>query len=161
MDLVTKLMEPHIHYLMDRLYRQKCFAEIGDRRLFHRIISRYIIELCLKFFYNWLSIAKQSSEDIRVPTWNEVNKMADESLPKIIVKHQKVDGLSEQIEVILNEQGSLRQMNNDMKCETSTKRMDYRLMKSFTPLSIAMNEQTVETKQLRNYVQKYVSRLTV
>ncbi|NHN34989.1 hypothetical protein [Paenibacillus agricola] len=155
MDLVTKLMEPHILYLKERLYRQKCFTEISDRRLFHWIISRYTIELCLKFFYNWLSIAKQSSEDKRVPTWNEVNKMADESLPKIIFKHQKDDGITEQIAVILNEQGLLRLLTNkDMKCETNPKRMkkEYRLLKSYTPLSIAMNEQTVENKQLGDYV---------
>jgi hypothetical protein len=85
--------------------------------------------------------------------------MADESLPKIIFKHQKDDGITEQIEVILNEQGLLRLTNKDMKCETNPKRMkkEYRLMKSYTPLSIAMNEQTVENKQLGDYV----TRLTV
>jgi hypothetical protein len=59
-----------------------------------------------------------------------------------------------------------REYMNKLKCVTGTKqiRKESRSMSSFTPMSVAMkffDNPTTENKQVRDYVNQFVSRLTI
>jgi hypothetical protein len=165
LELVTKLIEPHITCFKYKLFKHTNLYEIDNRRLVHWTINRYSSELCLNYFYQWLKIARTGAEQVRVPTWTEVSRMIDNSQPQIIYKHHSDVGLYQEVEVIISHDLRNSDYMHEMKCATSTKQMrkEYRSMSCFTPMSVAMRaiDSTIENKQVRDYVNQYVSRLTI
>ncbi|MDQ0901300.1 hypothetical protein QFZ80_005128 [Paenibacillus sp. V4I7] len=91
--------------------------------MFHWIINRVTSELCLNYFYQWLEIAKEGSEQIRVPNWNQVRIMIEKSLPNFIFKHNANVGLKQTIQLIAKKE--IRTIKfNDFICVTSSKNME-------------------------------------
>lgn len=166
LEFITKLLEPHLIKLKDTIFKHTNLTEKYNRRFVHWIINRYTIEFCLNYFYRWMGIAKVGAENMRVPSWTEVRNMVDLSLPKIVYKHQFDVNLNQEVEVSISNDLSITNYENNMRCVTNTKqlRKEYHLMRSFTPMNMAMkvfDNSTTENKQLSHYVDRYVSRLTI
>ncbi|TBL69065.1 hypothetical protein [Paenibacillus thalictri] len=85
-EYATQLIQKHIIDFKEKLFNHTNLYEFDNRRLFDWIVNRFTSDLCLNYFYQWLEIAKKGSEQIRVPDWNKVSWMIENSIPKMIFK---------------------------------------------------------------------------
>lgn len=164
-EFSTQLLERIIVDFKDKLFEITNLYAVDNREMFHWIINRITSELCLNYFYQWLEIAAEGAEQIRVPDWNQIRIMLEKSLPNIIFEHYADVGRKQAIEVIVQNEARSIKFNN-IKCAISSKSMKkaLRKMKSFTPQSVAMrifDNPTDENKAIRTYVDQYVNKLTI
>ncbi len=118
----------------------------------------------INYFYEWLEIAQEGSEKIETPNWDYIRKMTERSIPKIIYKHLGDVSQKQSIEVIL--QCNRRLNLKSLKCSLSSMKIRKSIlqMKSFNPLRVSMlifNNPSEENKSIRDYVDKYVRKLTI
>ena len=87
-EYATQLIQNHINDFKEKLFNHTNLYEYNNRRLFDWIVNRFTSDLCLNYFYQWFEIAKKGTEQIRVPDWNQVTRMIENSIPKMIFKHK-------------------------------------------------------------------------
>jgi hypothetical protein len=161
----TKLLEPKIIDMKDRLMQHTNMDEKSNRNLIHWVINRYTIEYCMNFFYQWLHIARAGAEEISVPSWAEFRRMVDRSQPQIIYKHPFDVKANHEVEVVISPY-KLNRFIENMECVTNTKKLknEYKSLHSYTPMNMAMrmyDDPTDNNKELSRYVDWYVSRLKI
>ncbi|MBD2865382.1 hypothetical protein [Paenibacillus oceani] len=169
-EFATQLIQNHINDFKEKLFGHTNLYEFDNRRLFDWIVNRFTSDLCLNYFYKWLEIAKDGSEQIRVPDWNQVLIMATKSIPNMIFKHKFNVNEPQEVHIIKKESRNIVELEKiiyNMQCPHKSKRVkkELRNMNSFTPQSVSMRNfeepNTEQDKSLQVYVDQYVSRLTI
>ncbi|MFC6331006.1 hypothetical protein ACFP56_00100 [Paenibacillus septentrionalis] len=162
LKFVTGLIQDHIIDILNKISISNYF----NKNLVHWTINRFTTEFCLNYFYQWLNIAKKHSEAITTPSWTEVLKMVENSLPKSLYKIQLDGSVNLTVELFALPNIIIIENLENVKCKLRTKhvRKSYRNMKSITPMMAAMrifDNPSKENKLQRDYVEAYVSRLTI
>lgn len=163
-SMLTKLFEKKINYKKKILNSQMNFSD-DSRPVFHQILNRYMAELILNYFHQWLAIAENGVRLVAAPKWKQIDEMIEMSLPSIIFKLDA--DLGKKIDTVQvyykNNRSNLQ--NNSLECLNSSRIMknEIRKMKSYIPSMVAMkvfDNPTEKNRILRDYVNNYVNRFS-
>ncbi|WP_144023472.1 MULTISPECIES: hypothetical protein [Paenibacillus] len=160
---MTQLIVKKINYIKDKLFLHTNYSDVDNRRMLHMILNRYTSEICLNFFYQWLSIAKEGSRRAVAPPWIQIEQMIEMSLPSLIFKLDS-DTRKKASIIQVYRSKNVRELP-ELMCTIGSKQMkkEIRNMKSYTPSRVAMkvfDNSSQENISQRDYVNKYVAKFS-
>ncbi|MDQ8738584.1 hypothetical protein [Paenibacillus sp. LHD-38] len=164
----TELIEDVVEAYINNLFDYSNLKVIENRNLVHWIINKVTAHICLSYFKEWLNIAKQRSKNIIVPTSAEIKGMKDRCIPEMAFRFHPDMAKKQSVEFYYETKNTLHSLMDrsfgECPHEKKSIRSSLYSMKSYGPLGASMmynSHMTEENKELRQYVDQYVLRLTL
>ncbi|MCM3625779.1 TniQ family protein [Paenibacillus glycanilyticus] len=162
--IATQIISDKLSYLRSRFWSHTS----GEYRTHNtRLIQLYWImdkitaKFCFNFFRQWLHQAGKGVSDVKVPSWQHIDKMVDSSFPLMAFKYSIVPSDNNLIECYCMPETT---KNIRYECPFLTKAsiQALREMKSHSPQAVAMkiyDNPNEQNKELQRNVEKYVRNL--
>ncbi|MBB3113469.1 putative RNA-binding Zn-ribbon protein involved in translation (DUF1610 family) [Paenibacillus phyllosphaerae] len=155
-QVVTKLIKEELQYLYIEFERLQLFGNVQELKwVLNKVTSQFSID----FFNKWLEIAEEWASKETAPSWDLIQKMKQSSFYEFAFKINRSDSSIEYHQ--LRKEALNKVQFNCPNC-TISKRRSINHMRSFTPMTAAMNifdNPSDENKRLMQCINLYVSKL--
>ncbi|NUU75227.1 MULTISPECIES: hypothetical protein [Paenibacillus] len=163
-DAEPLIIRDLLEYFSDQVfsYQMKILQRLDARILFW-ILEKLVMQFSENFFCTWLEIAGKRSKEISVPSWQEIEKMRDQSFPSVAFKYN-FDESSSSSSIEYYHLSKNESILNKFECpyQHESAKADIQSMISYMPQKVAMlimNNPSDENKMLQKTVETYVKKL--